>query len=61
MSHKKKEEKSLIFKSLHIEMQQMWNMKCMIMLVVVGATGIVTNIMKKNFEAMPEKHSIDSM
>jgi hypothetical protein len=39
----------------------MWNMKCMIMPVVIGATGIVTNGLKKNLEAMPGKHSINSL
>ena len=36
-------------------------MKCTIIPVVTGATGIVTKILKKNLEAMPGKHSIDSL
>jgi hypothetical protein len=39
----------------------MWNMKCMIISVVTGATGIVTKGLKKNLEAVPAKHSIDSL
>jgi hypothetical protein len=39
----------------------MWNMKCMIIPVVIGATGIVTKGLKKNLEVMPGKHSIDSL
>jgi len=34
------------------------NMKCTIVPVITGATGIVTNCLKKNLEAMPRKHSI---
>jgi hypothetical protein len=33
--------------------------KCMIILVIIGATGIVTKGLKKNLEAIPGKHSID--
>jgi hypothetical protein len=36
-------------------------MKCIIIPVVIGATGIVTKGLKKNFEAIPGKHSIDSL
>jgi hypothetical protein len=36
-------------------------MKCMIIPVVIGATGIVTEGLKKNSEAIPGKHSIDSL
>jgi hypothetical protein len=39
----------------------MWNMKCMIIPVVVRATGIVTKGLRKNLEAIPGKHSIDSL
>jgi hypothetical protein len=33
----------------------------MIIPVVIGATGIVTKGLKKNLEAIPGKHSIDSL
>jgi hypothetical protein len=39
----------------------MWNMKCMIIPVVIGATGIVTKGLKKNVEAITGKHSTDSL
>ena len=39
----------------------MWNMKCMIILVIIGATGIVTKGLKKNMEAIPGKCSVDSL
>ena len=36
-------------------------MKCMIIPVVIGATGIVTKGLNKNLEAIPGKCSIDSL
>jgi hypothetical protein len=56
-----KKEKKLKYKSLCIEIQRMWNLKCTIILIVIGATGIVTRSLKKNLEAVPGKHSIDSL
>ena len=38
----KEAEKKLKYKSLCIEMQRMWNLKCTIVPVIIGATGIVT-------------------
>jgi hypothetical protein len=35
-------EKKLKYKSLYVELQQMWNMKCMNILVIIGATRTVT-------------------
>jgi hypothetical protein len=39
----------------------MRNMKCMIIPVVTGSNGIVTKGLKKNLEAIPGKHSMDSL
>jgi hypothetical protein len=39
----------------------MWNMKCVIIPMVIGATGIVTKGLRKNLEAIPGKHSINSL
>jgi hypothetical protein len=39
----------------------MWNMKCVIIPVVIGAIGIVTSGLRKNVEAIPRKHAIDSL
>jgi hypothetical protein len=36
-------------------------MKCVIIPVVIGATGIVTRGLRKNLEAIPGKHSIASL
>jgi len=54
-------EKQLKYKSLCIEIQRIWNLKCTIIPVIIGATGIVTRSLKKNLEDIGGKHSIDSL
>jgi hypothetical protein len=39
----------------------MWNMKCLVIPVVIGATGIVTEGLKKYLETIPGKQSVDSL
>jgi hypothetical protein len=56
----KEAENKLKYKSLCIEIQP-WNLKCMIIPVIIGATGVVTRSLRKNLEAVPGKHSIDSL
>ena len=57
----KEAEKKLKYKSLCIEMQRMWNIKCMNILVIVGVTRTVTKGLKYILEAIPGKHSTDSL
>ena len=57
----KEAEKKLKYKSLRIEIQRMWNLKCTFIPVIIGATGIVTRSLRKNLEAVPGKYSIDSL
>jgi hypothetical protein len=57
----KEAEKKLKYKNLCIEIQRMWNLKCTILPVIIGATGIVTRSLRKNLEATPRKRSIDSL
>jgi hypothetical protein len=57
----KESENKLKYKNLSIEIQRMWNMKCFIILVINGATGIVTRGLKKYLETIPGKYSIDSL
>jgi hypothetical protein len=54
----KKAEKNLKYRSLGIEIQRMWNLRCTIIPATTGATGIVTKSLRKNLEA---RHSIDSL
>jgi len=54
-------EEKFKYKSLCIEIQRMWNLKCTIVSVIIGATGIVTRSLRKILEAAPGKHSIDSL
>ena len=54
-------EKKLKYESLSIKTQLTWNLKRTIIPVITGATGIVTRSLKKNLEAVPGKHSIDSL
>jgi len=45
----KEVEKKLKYKSLCIEIQRMWNLKCTIIPAIIGATGIVTRSLRKKF------------
>jgi len=57
----KEAEKKLKYKHLGIEIQRMWNLKCKIIPVIIGATGIVTRSLRKNLEDIPGQQSIDSL
>jgi hypothetical protein len=39
----------------------MWDVKYRVILVILRATGMVTKGLKKNLEAVPGTHSIDSL
>ena len=54
-------EKEVKIQSLCIEIQRMWNLKCTIVPVIIGATGIVTRCLRKDLEIEPGKHSKDSL
>jgi fructose-1,6-bisphosphatase/sedoheptulose 1,7-bisphosphatase-like protein len=57
----KEAEKKLKCKNLSIEIQRMWNMKCFVIPVIIGATGIVSKSLQKHLETIPGQHSIDSL
>ena len=57
----KEAEKKLKYKSLGIEIQRIWNLKCTIIPVIIGATGIVTRSLRKKLGAVTGEHSIDSL
>jgi hypothetical protein len=42
----KEAEEKLNYKSLSIEIQRMWNMKCFVMPVIIGVTVIVSKWLK---------------
>jgi hypothetical protein len=50
----KESEKKLKHKNLSIEIQRMWNMKCFVITVISGATGIVTKGLKKIWKKYQE-------
>ena len=57
----KEAEKKSKYKILGRDIQRKWNLKCTIIPIIIGATGIVTRSLRKNLEAIPGKHSIDSL
>ena len=57
----KEAEKKLLYKSVCIEIKRMWNLKCKVIPVMTGATGILTKDFGKNLEAIPGNHTIDSL
>ena len=54
-------ENRLKYKSLCTEIQQMWNLEGKIVPVIIGATRIVTKVLRQNLEGIPRKCSIDSL
>jgi len=52
----KEAEKKLKYKSFCIEIQRMWNMKCMIIPEITGPIGIVTKDLRKYLKAIKGKH-----
>jgi hypothetical protein len=50
----KESEKKLKYKNLSIQIQRMWNMKCFVIPVIIGTTGIVTKGLKKIWKQYQE-------
>jgi hypothetical protein len=50
----KESENKLKLKNFNIEIQRMWNMKCFVIPVITGATGIVTKRLKKVWKQYQE-------
>jgi hypothetical protein len=48
----KEAEMKFMYKALCVKIQRMWNLKCKIIPVIIGATGIVTKGLRKNLEAI---------
>ena len=60
MSRKRKQKK-LKYSISCIELQLIWNMKCMITPLIIGATGTVTKGLKKNLETILREYSTNSL
>ena len=58
---KEEAEKQLEYKSLCTEIQRMWNLICMIIPVIIGATGIVTKGLKEDCGDTLGKRSVASL
>ena len=57
----KEADKKLKYKNLCAEIQRMWNLKCKIIPVIIGATGIVTKVLRKNLKIITGKRSLVSL
>jgi hypothetical protein len=55
----KEAEKELKYKSLCMVVPPMWDMKSVSVLVIIGATKIVTKGLKQTLDAIPQKYSVD--
>jgi hypothetical protein len=51
----KETENKLKYKNASIEIQRIWNMKCFVTPVIIGATGIVTRGLKKIWKQYQER------
>ena len=55
------EERKIKCKNLCTGIKRMWNTKCVVIPLITGATGMVTEGLKDNLEAIQGKHSVDSV
>jgi hypothetical protein len=49
----KEAEKKLKYKNPSIEIQRTWNMKCFVIPIIIGATGILSKSSQKYLETIP--------
>jgi hypothetical protein len=56
--HSKGSTKQMKYKSLCTMTKRLWNVKCLNIPLIIGATGIVTMCLKKNLKATSEENSI---
>jgi hypothetical protein len=52
-------ENKLKYKSLSIKIHRMWNKKSFIIPVIIGAMGIIIEVLNRYLETIPGKHSIN--
>ena len=58
---KKEAEKILKYKDLTIEIQRMWNVKTKVIPVITGATGTVSNSLRKYVSNIPGKQEVKEL
>jgi hypothetical protein len=56
----KQSKKNLKYKKFSIEIQRKWNMECLVIPVIIVATGIASRGIRKYLEKIPGKHSMES-
>jgi len=58
---KKGDEKILKYKDLKIEVQRMWNVKAKVIPVIIGATGTISESLRKYLSNRAGKHKISEL
>jgi hypothetical protein len=58
---KKEAEKILKCKYLVIEIQDMWNVRARVILVIIGVTGTISQSLRQYLNNIPEKHEIKEL
>jgi len=58
---KKEAEKILKYKDLTIEIQRIWNVKTMVIPVIIGATGTISKSFRKYVSNIPGKHEVKEL
>ena len=58
---KKEAEKILKYKDLTIEIQHMWNVKTIVIPVIIGATETISKSFRKYVSNIPGKHEVKEL
>ena len=58
---KKEAEKILKYKDLTIELQHMWNVKTKMLPVITGATGTISQSLRKYVSNIPGNHEVKEL
>jgi len=58
---KKEAENFLKYKDLTIEIQHMWNVKTKMILVIIGATGTISESFRKYVSNIPGNHEVKKL